>query len=99
MGSRELSCGGESLQNPLPLPCPSASCLTNRTSCKRRQKVACEPRGVAVHPYFLLEVGIKPPPQHNRPLEGLSRANGVATTKWREACGQNPGGPLGSSKF
>lgn len=62
MGSRELSCGGESLQNPLPLPCPSASCLTNRTSCKRRQKVACEPRGVAVHPYFLLEVGIKPPP-------------------------------------
>lgn len=73
MGSRELSCGGESLQNPLPLPCPSASCLTNRTSCKRRQKVACEPRGVAVHPYFLLEVGIKPPPTQppfGRTIEG-----------------------------
>lgn len=77
MGSGELSCGGESLQNPLPLPCPSASCLTNRTSCKRRQKVACEPRGVAVHPHFLLEVGINPPHNTTALWKDLSRANRV----------------------
>ena len=98
VGSRELSCcGGERLQNPLPLPRPSASYLTNRTSYKRREKVACALWGVAVYPRFLLEVRTNHPSQHNCPLEGLSRGNSVAATKWREACGQTRGGPLGSS--
>lgn len=94
---RRQSCGGERLQKPLPLPCPSAGCLTNRISCKRRRKVTCEPWGVAVHPHFFLEVIISHPSQHNCPSEGLLRANSVAATIWREACGQNPGSPLGSS--
>lgn len=66
VGSRELNCcGGERLQNPLPLPRPSASYLTNRTSYKRREKVACALWGVAVYPRFLLEVRTNHPSQHN----------------------------------